>query len=390
MGLERIEAKVGPEEAKGVLGRMTAKPKETVRGGVEWSKRSMRTATDSARNTRGGKAAMTTANKALERARKLPVVGGLFEESSPSEGTGQQVVYYRPPEKVLPEVRRLRALLIVAGVLSLVSAGQLFLTMANLGEVSETARTEAEGQQETLTGLIQFVQENDPDNEVGLNDLDPEAFIGRIVDGLRVFDNVIWLVATVAMALVIYIPIRYVRLVRAMAGAHPNVWWQIRGLARLQLGVEAVKLVGISWIGDGVETINVAYSIGPAVFVAPLVLMMLKKPQVRAYFSHHEFVPVAGATTKWAQPVETAAPNPATPAGPFPNPAPAAAEPVGQPVAAPVRPSEPSRDPDEDERQSPPGDAEQPADTGADDAPPRDDDESRRSQDSNSSIGPGS
>lgn len=188
----------------------------------------------------------------------------------------EQVVAYERPERPTA-VRILWWLVLAAAVAALISAGSLFL---NLHDVS-TQTTE----------LRLLVTGEGTDDEPIVAGDDPLA--QQLRDGVRVVDNVAGLLFVVVMGVMFYIPALYFILLRRIPSGDPRVLRRVRQVARYQFIFEIVKHYAVFIIGDGLESMTFATNVSPSIALAPAILILARRQEVKRFFSVHGYEAVS-------------------------------------------------------------------------------------------------
>lgn len=211
------------------------------------------------------------------------------------------VVRFTPPAERPAALRRARWLLVGAMLCSLVGAASN-LELAELaarGIDQLTAQLDAIVDSPRTGPLLEAANEaalatradsgGDPPPRLSRDDL----LRGR--DVVRILAVIVTLVALGLFALLIYFPLRYGYLLWTLASGHPQTHRAIRRTAWLQLAIEALRLLAVSWINDETRLIDLPAWPSLAALVAAALVWTLRGRALRDYFSCHGYRRETGA-----------------------------------------------------------------------------------------------
>lgn len=191
------------------------------------------------------------------------------------------LVYFRRPEKTPQRLRWLRILLLIGA----------FLTLSSLISLLEVA-----GQLVDTTTFLRTAVFQNPQAEPELR------------DSVRILYNTSTLFVIVTLGLIVYLVIRYLLILRrGIRRGHPRTYEMIRGLAILQLFIQGITFASILFIFSDLETTTVKPAFGLNVLIAPAILLLCRRGDIRQYFSAYEVMEA---------PARPGTSMPASPAGP--------------------------------------------------------------------------
>lgn len=169
-------------------------------------------------------------------------------------------VVYRRPEVRARSVLVLKALLLLAGILALGQAVQLVLTVSEVSQLTDEL-------------WKVFIDAPEPGEEA-------------IRDVVRIAGNTVAITILAATAALVYVIVRYVLLVfRHVDRAHPSTLGAIRRVAWLQLIVAGSTFLITMIVFAELETFTVQPSLGINFALAPAILWVTRRPDIREWFS---------------------------------------------------------------------------------------------------------
>jgi hypothetical protein len=222
----------------------------------------------------------------------MPIVGFHYDPRD------LDLIYYEPPPSRPKELRRIRALLLLALVFSLVSGWQTanfsVQTYDTASLISERA-DELVGQEGKINRQIQEngiatvrayakAQGLDPPPA---DELHEQNYPQMGLDSIKMFTSLTRMLMFVCIALVVWFPIRYTILFRGCGRGHPETYRKIVTTARTQLVFELGRFLIIWRMNTRAEILEIPNQPSFSLGVAVLLLLFLRREDVREFFSEY-------------------------------------------------------------------------------------------------------
>lgn len=180
----------------------------------------------------------------------------------PSCGFGAETVYYRRPFQKPRHLLGLKILILLAGFFSFISVFQMVdLVIPLLGAAAQ---------------LQTFILAN------------PEPGQEALQDYVQIYLRVVIIFSFALVVALVTIVVRYLLFfIRGFRSGHPKTLNQVQAIAWIQLGIQGLSWLTVAIIFSGLQTIQVAPTLGAGFFIAPVLLWFIRRPALRTYFSAH-------------------------------------------------------------------------------------------------------
>lgn len=179
--------------------------------------------------------------------------------------TKKRTVHFRSYSHYPRQVKNLWWLVLASALIATYNAGNLFIDLFPLLGYADEMRSAAASVP--------------PDSELGQFAGDVSRFFTNMV-------NYLFLVTTVVL---FYLPIRYGIILKRFRRGAPPTYWSIRNTAWLTIGLATYIFFTIIYLFSQLATIYVAPPLGLNILIAPLILLQMRRREVREYFSQFEW-----------------------------------------------------------------------------------------------------